>query len=275
MRVTGLIGIGFLTLSACAGTPAGLEPRAVIADDETKGYLAQSSLQALADRVPAPPVAGSAADLDDKARSQTLRRFENTDRWLLATSHAEVRTPFALQHFDCTLQVRFDPQNNGAPATARLLHRLFEDAEAASTLVKMRQFRARPVGDDPLREACQTVSPAGRNSASYPSGTATVAAAYGAAMAAISPDDAQGARRIGRQIAISRGICGMHYPTDIGVGYQLGEAVFEQASRSPEFAADLAEARTEVAALKQAHQTNPGCIAERNAMAQTQDLALW
>lgn len=280
MRATALIGFGFLTgfgclaLTACAGTPAGLEARAVTADSSNKGYLSTASLQSLADAVPAAPEAGSSTDAADKAASQALRRFENTDRWLLATSHAEVRTPFALQHFDCALGVRFAPQDNGAPATARLLHKLFEDAEAASTLVKMRQFRARPVGDDAERQACQTVSAAGRNSASYPSGSATVGAAYGAAMAAIAPDSAGAARNIGQQIAISRAICGMHYPTDVRIGMALGETVFAEAMRSPEFAADLAEAKVELASLRALQQTNPGCAAERNALAMSQNVSL-
>lgn len=274
MRTTALASLGFLALTACAGTPAGLEPSAVTADSSTKGYLDPDALRELTATVAPPPSQGSNADIADKAASQALRRFENTDRWLLATSHAEVRTPFALQHFDCALGVRFTPQDNTAPATARLLHRLFEDAEAASTLVKMRQFRARPVGDDAERQACQTVSAAGRNSASYPSGSATVGAAYGAAMAAIAPDSAPAALEIGQQIAVSRAICGMHYPADVRAGMALGQAIFEQAAHSPEFAADLVEARSELAVLRARQQTSPGCAAERNALAMSRDLEL-
>lgn len=274
MRKTALASLGFLALTACSGTPAGLEARAVTADAGSTGYLAPDNLRALADTVPPPPSLGSDAESADKAASLALRRFENTDRWLLATSHAEVRTPFALQHFDCALGVRFSPQDNAAPATARLLHKLFEDAEAASTLVKARQFRARPVGDDAERQACQTVSPAGRNSASYPSGSATVGAAYGAAIAAIAPDSAPAAREIGQQIAISRAICGMHYPADVRAGMTLGQAVFDQAMQSPQFAADLAAARAELVTLRARQQTNPGCAAERNALALSRDLTL-
>jgi acid phosphatase (class A) len=264
----------FLVLGACAGTPAGLQPHALKDEAGHKGYLSHNQLAALASTVPAPPAAGSATEQADKAASQALRQFENTDRWLLATSHAEVRSPFALQHFDCVLGVRYDPAQHQAPATARVFDKLFEDAEAASTLVKRRAFRARPVGDDASREACQTVSAAGRNSPSYPSGSATVGAAYGAAMAAIAPEKAAEAQEIGRQIALSRAVCGMHYLTDVRVGAALGQTVFDQAARSPEFRADLTAAQAELAALRARGQTNPGCAAERRALAMTQDLIL-
>ena len=93
-------------------------------------------------------------------------------------------------------------------------------------------------------------------------------------MAAIAPDSAPAALEIGQQIAVSRAICGMHYPADVRAGMALGQAIFEQASRSPEFAADLAQARSELAVLRARQQTNPGCAAERNALAMSQDLQL-
>ena len=266
--------VSLLLMGGCAGTPAGLQPHALKDEAGHKGYLSQDALAALAAHIPAPPASGSTADQADKAASQALRRFENTDRWLLATSHAEVRSPFALQHFDCVLGVRYDPDQHQAPATARVFDKLFEDAEAASTLVKRRAFRARPVGDETDREACQTVSTAGRNSPSYPSGSATVGAAYGAAMAAIAPDKAAEVYEIGRQIALSRAICGMHYPTDVRVGAALGQAVFAQAARSPEFRADLTAAQAELARLRARGRTNPGCAAERRALAMSRDLGL-
>lgn len=255
-------------LSGCVGTPAAFEPKAVAADPAHHGYLSRSDLQLLADVVPPPPAAGSEAEAADRALSATYRVLENTDRWLMATSHAEVRSPFALQHFDCTLGVRFDPAQNTTHATARLMQRLFEDAEATSTLVKLRAHRARPVGDDPAREACQRVSRAGRASASYPSGSATVAAAYGEAMAAIAPEHAQAARETGHQIALSRVVCAMHYPLDAQTGEGLGKAVFDRAADTAEFQADLALARQEYAALKASGKTNPGCAAERSALSQ-------
>ena len=263
-----------LGLTACVGTPAAYEPQAVRPAPPHHGYLSREQLQSLAADIPAPPAAGSTEEAADRALSDTYRVLENTDRWLLATSHAEVRMPFALQHFDCTLGVVFNPANNSTPATARLMHRLFEDAEASSTLVKLRAYRARPIADDRERAACQRFPEAGRASPSYPSGSAAVAGVYGEAMAAIAPEHADGARRIGQQIAISRVVCAMHYPQDAKIGYQMGQATFALAAQTPEFQADLALAREEYAALKAKAETNPGCAAERHALSMTQDIRL-
>lgn len=253
-------------LTACAGTPAALRPQAVqAAVPETKGYLSGSLIQALADAVPPPPAPGSPTDLADKARSAQFKTLEDSDRWLLATAHAELRPPLALQHFDCALGVRL-----GAAVTPnlnRLMQRLFDDSDAAAERVKARGFRARPVGDDPERRPCQRVSEAGRKSASYPSGSSTVAAVYGEAFAALEPQHAAEARRTAQEMGLSRLVCGMHYPSDVGAGEVLGKAVFEAAAARPGFDADLAAARAELAAVRATGLASPACAAERLALA--------
>ncbi|MFZ4166828.1 phosphatase PAP2 family protein [Brevundimonas sp. NPDC058933] len=261
----GLIAAGAL-LSACAGTPAALRPQAVhVATPETKGYLSGPRIQALADAVPPPPVAGSPTDLADKARSARFKTLEDSDRWLLATAHAELRPPLALQHFDCTLGVRLGSATT--PNLNRLMQRLFHDSDAAAELAKARGFRPRPVGDDPERRPCQRVSEAGRKSASYPSGSSTVATVYGEAFAALEPQRATEARRTAHEMGLSRLVCGMHYPSDVAAGETLGKAVFDAASDAPGFEADLAAARTELAAARATGLTNPGCASERVALA--------
>lgn len=261
----GLIAVAAL-LSACAGTPAALRPQAVqAAAPEAKGYLSGALIQALADATPPPPVVGSSTDLADKARSSQFRTLEDSDRWLLATAHAELRPPLALQHFDCALGVRLGSAT--APNLNKLMQRLFDDSDAAAERVKARGFRARPVGDDAERRSCQRVTEAGRKSASYPSGSSTVATVYGEAFAALDPQRATEVRRIAHEMGLSRLVCGMHYPSDVAAGEILGKAVFEAASATPGFDADLAAARPELAAARATGLTNPGCAAERRALA--------
>jgi acid phosphatase (class A) len=253
-------------LSACAGTPAALRPQAVqAAAPEAKGYLTGPLIQALADAVPPPPVAGSPTDLADKARSNQFKALEDGDRWLLATAHAELRPPLALQHFDCALGVRLG--SAATPSLNKLMQKLFDDADAAAELVKARGFRARPVGDDPERRPCQRVSEAGRKTASYPSGSSTVATVYGEAFAALDPQRATEARRIAHEMGLSRLVCGMHYPSDVAAGEVLGKAVFEAAATRPGFEADLAAARAELTATRATVLTSPGCASERLALA--------
>lgn len=265
MRSRGASIIAFAALlSACAGTPAALRPEAA-RTIEAKGYLTGPLIRSLADATPPPPAAGSPTDLADKARSSRFRTLEDSDRWLLATAHAELRPPLALQHFDCVLGVRLG--SAATPNLNRLMQRLFEDSDAAAELVKTRGFRSRPVGDDPERRPCQRISEPGRKSASYPSGSSTVATVYGEAFAALDPERAPEVRRIAHEMGLSRLVCGMHYPSDVAAGEVLGKTVFDAAAATPGFNADLVAARAELAAARATGLTSPGCASERLALA--------
>ena len=54
---------------------------------------------------------------------------------------------------------------------------------------------------------------------------------------------------------------------DVEAGQMLGYALFEAIQATPDYQADIAEARREVAAARALGRTNPGCAAERLALA--------
>ncbi|MGV3578095.1 phosphatase PAP2 family protein [Brevundimonas sp.] len=228
-------------------------------------YLDHAALQALADTVPPAPVAGSARDLADIAASDRLRALENTDRWMLATRHAELRPTLALAHFDCALGFRIGSEDS--PRLTTILERVLHDANEAAELAKARAHRPRPVGADAERPACQVVSAANRASPSYPSGSATVGSAYGALIAALVPDKAAEATRVGHEIGVSRMVCAMHYPSDVAEGEKLGLIAFQRIAATPEYQADAVVARQEIARARAAGLTSPACAAERAALA--------
>lgn len=254
----GLVGVLGL-MAACAGS------QKPVVTMPSEGLLSDAALARLAQAAPPPPVVGSLQDQADKAASARYVALEDGDRWLLATSHAEVRPPLALQHFDCALGVRLGSAET--PALDRMMGRIFHDANSVAERVKARQSRPRPIADDPQRRSCQVVSTAGRNSGSYPSGSAAVGAAYGEAFAMLEPDRAEAVRRIGHQIGVSRLVCAMHYPSDVAAGEAIGQAVARDAAATPAFQADVAAARAELAAARRSGLTNPGCVAERDALA--------
>lgn len=252
-----------LLVSACASAPSGTP--AVAAPAVEAGYLSPAALARTAEAVPPPSADGSPEQVADRALSDRYRALENSDRWLLATAHAELRPDLAPQHFDCALGVRF--AGTPTPRIRALFEKLLHDANEAAELAKARAFRPRPVGVDAQRPSCQRVSEAGRASPSYPSGSAAVGAAYGAAMARIAPDQAAAANEIGHQIGLSRVVCGMHYPADAVAGEAVGRAVVAQIAATPAFRADLTAAREELAAVRASGLTNPGCAGERAALA--------
>jgi len=228
-------------------------------------YLDHTAIQALADTVPPTPVEGSAAVQADVIASDRLRTLENTDRWMLATRHAELRPALALAHFDCALGFRITAEDS--PRLVSILEKVLHDANEAAELAKARAFRPRPVGADPERPACQVVSAPARASPSYPSGSATVGSAYGEVIAALDPEHAAEATRIGHEIGVSRMVCAMHYPSDVAEGERLGKAAFQQIAATEAFQADAVVAREEIAHARAAGLTSPACAAERAALA--------
>lgn len=259
MRRTALvIACALGAAPACASMPP---PQATA----PAAWLDDATIEALAASVPAAPDADSAAARTDIAASDRLRALENTDRWMLATRHAELRPALALAHFDCALGFRVTAEDS--PRLVSILERVMHDANEAGELAKARAFRPRPVGVDPARPACQVVSAAGRASPSYPSGSATVGAAYGEVFAALVPDQAAAATRIGHEIAVSRMVCGMHYPSDVAAGQRLGKAAFARIAATPAFATDADIARQEIAHARATGLTSPACAAERAALA--------
>jgi acid phosphatase (class A) len=249
--------------AGCMGEPGAVTP--VSAQAAPEGYLSVAEIEALAQTVPPTPRAGSAEVAADIAASDRLRALQGGDRWLLATRHGELRPALALSHFDCALETRLAAAET--PRLVALLERVMHDANAAAETAKARAFRPRPVGVDPERVPCQVVSAASRASPSYPSGGATVGAAYGGVFAALAPDRAVQALRTGHEIGVSRAVCAMHYLTDVTAGEALGQAVVRRIEGAPAFRADLAAATEEVRRARATGLTSPACAAERAALA--------
>lgn len=268
MRQVALAAIAALGLAgACAAqSPSAPTPSSMqTAPAAPTGFLGSTALQSLVAAVPARPAEGSAQALADAAASERMRALEDTDRWTLATRHAELRPAIAISHFDCVVGARLTAEQ--APALVALLDRVLLDANAAAELGKARAFRPRPVGVDAARRSCQVVSAAGRASASYPSGSAAVGAAYGEVFAALAPDRAAGAREMGHQIGISRLVCAMHYPSDVEAGSALGVAVFGAEAADPGFQPAVGAARADLDRARASGLTSPACAAERLALA--------
>lgn len=252
--------VGAIWLVGCATTTLG--PPGVVA-----GYLTSGELAALAAAVPAPAAPGSPEQARDAAVSERLRELEDTDRWWMATAHAEVRPPEAAQHFDCLLGTRLAAKPR--PALNRLMGRLLADSERLTVDLVARHPRLRPLAADPTRRPCQRLNEATRRSpTSYPAAGAVAGAAYGALFADLAPDRADAARQMGREIGLSRAICATNWPSDVQAGAALGHALYGAAASQPEFAIDLAAARLEVAAARAEGVTNPSCASERLALAQ-------
>ncbi|MBA3999764.1 MAG: PA-phosphatase [Brevundimonas sp.] len=266
-RLAGALIVALLT-GGCSVNASFPAPSHVEAPAQApQSYLASDALASLAAAVPPPVTAGSSEAEADQSESLSWMALEDSDRWRLAQIHAEVRPHLALQHFDCPLNTRL--ADDPPPAVGRLLARSLRDASVASNAAKAVGFRARPVADDPERRACIRVDDDLRSTASHPSGHATVGALWGRIMAEVAPDQAGALIRIGDEIGVSRVVCALHYPSDVAAGQRLGVALFEAVRMTPDYQADLAAARVELAQARTLGRLNPGCAAERVALGQT------
>lgn len=243
-------------LAACALVAACASAGGSVPAPTPDGYLGEEGISRLATTLPIPISFG---------RIRFAQIEPGTDRWWLAIAHAELRPPEAAQHFDCTLGTRLTARPR--PALRRLMSRLLADADALTRqAAAARGHVARPIAAEPELQPCQRVTPEVRNSPSWPSGGAVLGTLYGETFAALAPDRAEQARRIGREIGVSRFVCRMNSQPDVFSGEMGGRTLFEAISASEAFQADLEAARVEVAAARAEGLTNPSCAAERRAL---------
>ncbi len=252
MRPVAALAAGLL-MGGCATTDVPITVSAPVI-----GYLDATALRTIGAGVSPSPV-------DPVAEQAVFDSVEpGTDRWWLAIAHAESRPPEAAQHFDCVLGARL--ADRPRPALTRLMNRLLIDAVGVANTLAEREPRRRPIAGRADLQPCLRIDEAARNSPSWPAGGAVAGAAYGEMFAALAPDRAEAARRRGMDIGLSRALCRMNWRADVTDGARIGRAVYEGAAATPDFAADLEAARSEVAAARAEGLTNPGCAAERRAL---------
>lgn len=242
-----------LLMAGCA--TAGRAPPAVA---PVEGYLGSATVGAMATAFTPSPV-------DPQIEQAVFDSVEpGTDRWWLAIAHGELRPLDAAQHFDCILGTRLLDKPH--PALTRLMNRLLIDSASVANALAERAPRRRPIAERPDLQPCVRIDEASRNSPSWPARGAVAGAAYGEMFAALAPDQAEAARRRGRDIGDSRALCRMNWQADVTDGARIGRAVYEQAAGTPDFAADLEAARAEIAAARAEGLSNPSCAAERRAL---------
>lgn len=255
-RAAALAGCVLVAGCTSLNAPTAVEP--------APGYLSAAAMDLLAGQVDPPPEMGPQAH--EAARHVFDVVKPGTDRWWLAIAHAELRPPEAAQHFDCVLGARLTVKPR--PALARVMNRLLADSDTLTRRLAAQAHRPRPIALLRGLEPCQRVNDALRDGPSWPAGGAVAGSAYGELFAALAPDQAADARRMGREIGASRVMCRMNWDIDVADGQRLGGTLYAQASANPQFAADLAAARAEVEAARAESLTNPGCAAERRALSQ-------
>jgi acid phosphatase (class A) len=230
------------------------------------GYLDPASLPDPVLILPPAPAPGSSLDKADRAVFESTRRLKDGPRWRLAALDAvDYFGPYA-----CALGAPLTPATT--PLTLAMLRRAGVDASRLTNIAKDHYRRPRPfVGaDQPICVEDQRA--ALTKSASYPSGHATFGWTAALILAEAAPDRAGAILARGRAFAESRVVCGVHDVSDVEMGMVLGSVLVSALHTRPAFAADLAAAKAELAAVRAAPAAPPpgeSCAADLAAEAHT------
>ncbi len=192
--------------------------------------------------LPAPPVDGSPAALDDLAALHRIIDARTPERLVQAKWDDEHEDPSA---FYATVGDGFDLKN--LPATTEVLRVVKLDADVAASAAKKLFARKRPWAADATVPTCD---PGDKPVGSYPSGHATMGYSVGMAYAVLIPEKAQALMARAADYAHSREVCGSHYGSDTQASQALSAVVVTALLKDPRFQAKVEAARAELRAAK-------------------------
>jgi acid phosphatase (class A) len=199
-----------------------------------------------------------------------MRSLRDTPRWRLAIADANVKFPHAASTFACALGVPVTQADT--PNLYDLLQRAMIDAGQSTARAKDEFRRSRPFADFDSRMCVPEDAAALRKSPAYPSGHASAGWAWALILAEVAPDRSAPIFRRGYEFGLSRVVCAVHWMTDVEAGRTIGAATVARLHAEPDFVAQLALAREEVARLRAAGGA-PGqdCDAEARALEATRE----
>ena len=231
-----------------------------------RGYLEPAERPDSLQLVPPPPRKGSAEYEADLAMHRAMRTLRDTPRWQLAIADANVQFPHAASTFACALGMPVTEAET--PNLYSVLQRAMIDAGQATGRAKDEYRRPRPFDLFDTRICVPGEAAALRKSPAYPSGHASAGWAWALILTEIAPDRATPILRRGYEFGLSRVVCGVHWLSDIDAGRTVGAATVARLHAKPEFVAQLALAREEVArARASGRPPGPDCVAESRALA--------
>ncbi len=270
-----LLGIMIVgVMAGCAGQNVQNKPAAVaeIPPGFVAGYLPKKELPNSLFLIPPPPATGSAALVLDEDISRRSISLRNTQRWLLATSDAELHFPHAASTFSCALNAPITEADT--PRLYMLLRRTLTDIHLSTYTAKNHYSRSRPFlwNKEPI---CTPKDQAFlEKDGSYPSGHTAIGWGWALILSEISPDQTNAILARGLAFGESRNACNVHWHSDVIQGRTMAAATLARLHADPAFQADLDAAKAELAAVRKKNlKPNRDCSAESAALAVKPSLA--
>ena len=223
-----------------------------------RGVYLPTDVPALLD-VPAPPANSSEqtrAELDFLLDLQAKRTPAEVERYtkLAAIYHSPttsnphdpdyVRNWNSLFHVGSPLGAWYRYQE--LPVTAKLLSGVIQDATYYFFTLKYRINRPRPYALEPR---LQPIEKPGHPA--YPSGHSAASYVNAYVLGEIAPQLTPEFLKMAAEMAYSREVIGVHYPSDSEVSRVWARQFVNELLRQPRFRADLAKAKAEITAQRQ------------------------
>ena len=232
------------------------------------GYLPREAVPDSAALLPSPPAVGSAAAALDQDVARAALALRDTNRWRLAAMDANLSFPEAAGAFSCALGAPVTEQDT--PRLYQMLRRVMTDAGFATFSAKDKYRHARPFMLDGQPTCTPDKEQALRAQGSYPSGHTSIGWAWALVLAEASPGESSAILARGRTFGESRLVCNVHWESDVIEGRFIGAATVARLHAEPDFLADLAAAKAELAAARAKHlRPQRDCKFEAEALTQT------
>lgn len=238
-----LLFIPLLLLGLSAALPATTSAAAPAEVPSYPAYLAPDAIDYRA-AIPPMPAADSFASAVDDEIAAALARARTPEQVALA-KHYETLNAFLL--LQPVLGEWATAEN--LPVTAKFMEQVRRAGRPAIEGAKSLWNRRRPY------ERLPGIEPAvGRpHNTSYPSGHSADSAIYVAVLTVLFPEHAAEWELQAARVRWSRLAAGVHYPSDVVAGLQLGRIIAREMLKSPQLQHDLEAVRSELRAALAAH----------------------
>jgi acid phosphatase (class A) len=203
-------------------------------------YLSDGQPDAVALLAP-PPLADSPEQAADLAEVRSVCHSAPSND--VATAVSEKK--FSVFNFAPVIGEFFQPGR--LPRTAEFFHRVQKDAASATDEAKGIWKRPRPFIVDPTLATGKLEA-----SFSYPSGHSTESMVLALVLADLFPERHDAIIAKARSIGWHRVEIARHYATDIYAGRAFAQAIVREMKKNPDFQADFAGVKAELAATQQA-----------------------
>jgi len=180
---------------------------------------------------PKAPALGSQIDLSDLAVVLTVQASRTPEQ----IAEAKLDSQYSIKLMTDVVDPAFA---TSYPKTYALLEHVNADEVLIMGMLKKQNGRLRPYVQHPIL----VIPVVSAKEFIFPSGHASGSHLQARLLGKLFPAKAEDLLRRARQIADSRVVAGVHYPSDTEVGINLGEILFKKLESNSKFQADLLEA---------------------------------